>query len=195
VFVIFVLSSEHTFNRKKSPRKTRKSGKMNQNKDEKINLEGKEEEESQKIKLLEPIIYEPDRNQRNIPLEVDDNNSFVLDQEQQISKDAKKITYYYLELYKNMINTYNSVYSQILQNNSDLSWDVFFTASGRFTNNYLFDIKKMYISLISNRDKSLKLIDSIITENLNAFMKSIELTQRFYKNIIESYLNCIKKVK
>jgi hypothetical protein len=168
---------------------------MNQNKEKKNNLEGKEEELSQKIKLPEPIIYEPDRNQRNIRLEVDDNNSFAQDQEQQISKDAKEITNYYLELYKNMINTYNSVYSQILQNSSDLSWDLFFVSSGRFTNYYLFDIKKMYISLISNRDKSLKLIDSIITENLNTFMKSIELTQRFYKNIIESYLNCIKKVK
>jgi hypothetical protein len=168
---------------------------MNQNKEEKKNLEGKEEEQSQKIKLPEPIIYEPERNQGNIRLEVDDNNSFGQDQEQQISKDVKEITKYYLELYKNMINAYNAVYSQILQNSSDLSRDVFFTSSGRFTNYYPFDIKKMYLSLISNRDKSLKLIDSIITENLNTFMKSIELTQRFYKNIIESYLNCIKKVK
>ena len=51
----------------------------------------------------------------------------------------------------------------------------------------------MYASLISNRDESLILIDNIITENLNTFIKSIELTQRFYKDIIESYLNCIKK--
>jgi hypothetical protein len=51
----------------------------------------------------------------------------------------------------------------------------------------------MYISLISNRDKSLKLVDNIVTENLDTFIKSIELTQKFYKDIIQSYLNCIKK--
>jgi hypothetical protein len=91
-----------------------------------------------------------------------------------------------------MIDTYNSVYSQILQNSSDLSWDAFFTGAGRFTN-YPFDIKNMYTRLISNRDESLKLIDNIITKNLETFIKSIEITQRFYRNIIESYLNCIKK--
>ena len=51
----------------------------------------------------------------------------------------------------------------------------------------------MYTSFISNRDKSLKIIDNIITENLDTFIKSIELTQKFYKDIIQSYLNCIKK--
>jgi hypothetical protein len=186
------LSSEHTFNHKKSSRKTRKSDKVNPNKEEKNDKEGKEEQ-SQKIKLPEPIIYEPDRNQRNIRLETDDNNRFGQDQEQQISKDAKEITNYYLELHKNMVNTYNSIYSQILQNSSDLSYEAFLTAIGRLTNYYLLDIKNFYISLISNRGKSLKLIDNVITENLDTFIKSIELTQRFYKEIIQSYLSCIKK--
>ena len=106
--------------------------------------------------------------------------------------EAKEITNYYLELHKNMINTYNSVYSQILQNSSSLSWDVFFSGAGRFTNSP-FDIKNMYTRLINNRDESLKLIDNIITENLDTFIKSIELTQKFYKAIIQSYLNCRKK--
>ena len=189
------MSSEHTFNQKKLSRKSRKRDKVNLNKEKKYDKIGKEEEQSQKIKLPEPIIYEPDRNQGNIPLEANDNNIFGLDQEQQISKDAKAIINYYLEFHKNMVNIYNSVYSQILQNNSNLSWDVFFTVAGKFTNYYPFDIKNMYTSLINNRDKSLKLIDNIITENLDTFIKSIELTQRFYKDIIESYLNCIKKIE
>ncbi len=51
----------------------------------------------------------------------------------------------------------------------------------------------MYTSLISNRDESLKLVDNIITGNIDAFIKSIELTQKFYKDIMKNYLNCIKK--
>ena len=182
-----MLSSEQTFNHKKS-RKTRKNDKVNPNK-EKNDIEAKEEQ-SQKMKIPDPIIYDPYRNQENTPL-TDDNNIFKKDQER-INSEAKEITNYYLELHKNMINTYNSVYSQILQNSSSLSWDVFFTDAEKFTN-YPFDIKNMYNSLISNRDKSLKLIDNIITENLDTFIKSIELTQKFYKDIIQSYLNCIKK--
>ena len=62
----------------------------------------------------------------------------------------------------------------------------------RFTN-YPIDIKNMYSILSSNRDNSLKLIDNIMTQNLDTFIKSIELAQRFYKDVIESYLNCVKK--
>jgi len=182
-----VLSSEEILNHNKS-RKTRKRDRANSNK-EKKDKKAKEEEQSQKMKLP-PIIYDPDKNQRNILLTVDDNNSFKQGQEH--IRDIKEITNYYLELHKNMLNTYNSIYSQILKNSSSLSWDVFFTDAGKFTN-YPFDIKNMYNSLISNRDKSLKLIDNIITENLDTFIKSIELTQKFYKDIIQSYLNCIKK--
>ena len=141
------------------------------------------------MKIPEPIIYDSDRNQENTLL-ADDNNIFKNDQERR-TRDVKEITDYYLELHKNMINTYNSVYSQILQNSSGLSLDVFFSGAGRFTN-YPFDIKNMYIRLVSNRDESLKLIDNIITENLDTFIKSIELTQKFYKDIIQSYLNCTK---
>lgn len=188
-----MLSSEEILNHNKAKKTRRKRNKVNSS-NEKNDKEAKEEQQSsQKIKLPEPIIYDPDKNQRNTLLTAaDDNNSFKQGQEQQITRDAKEITNYYLELHKNMIDTYYSVYSQILQNSSDLSWNVFFTGAGRFTNSP-FDIKNMYTSLISNRDESLKLIDSIITKNLDTFIKSIEITQRFYKDIIESYLNCIKK--
>ena len=183
-----MLSSEQTFNHKKS-RKTKKNDKVNPNK-EKNGMEAKEEQ-SQKLKIPEPIIYDADRKQENTLLADDNNNNFKKDQER-INSKAKEITNYYLELHKNMINTYNSVYSQILQNSSGLSWDVFFSGVGRFTN-YPFDIKNMYTRLASNRDESLKLIDNIITENLDTFIKSIEFTQRFYKDIIQSYLSCRKK--
>jgi hypothetical protein len=185
-----VLSSEQTFNQNKSTRRTRKRDKVNLNKKKDDNEAKEEEEQSQKMKIPEPIIYDSDRNQENTLL-ADDNDIFKKDQER-INSEAKEITNYYLELHKNMINTYNSIYSQILQNSSSLSLDVFFSGAGRFTN-YPSDIKNMYIRLVSNRDESLKLIDNIITENLDTFIKSIELTQKFYKDIIQSYLKCIKK--
>ena len=191
-----MLSPEEILKHNKATRKTRRKRNkvINPSKEKKVN---KEEESSEKMKLFpKHIIYDPDKNQRNIPLvDIDDNNNFKLDtQQEQITKDAKE-TNYYLKLHNNMINTYNSINSQILQDIFNLSYDSFFTISERFINRLSFEIQNMYATLSSNRDKSLKLIDTIITENLDTFIKSIELTQRFYKDVIESYLNCIKKVE
>ena len=195
-----MLSPEEILKHNKATRKTRRKRNkvINPIKEKKVN---EEEESSEKMKLFpKPIIYDPDKNQRNIPLvDIDDNNNFKQDpQQEQITKDAKEITNYYLNLHNNMINTYNSINSQILQDIFNLSYDSFFTISERFINRPSFEIQNMYTTLSSNRDKSLKLIDTIITENLDTFIKSIELTQRFYKDVIESYLNylnCIKKVE
>jgi hypothetical protein len=190
-----VLSSEEILNHNK-PRKTRKKRDKTIPRKEKNDKETKEEQQSPEIKKLfpEPIIYDPDKNQRNIQLVVDDNNNFKPGTPEQITRDAKEITNYYLEFHKYMVNTYNSIYSQMLKNISNLYLNNFFTISGTFTN-YPSEIKNMYNSLGNKRDQSLKLIDNIITENLDTFIKSIELIQRFYKHVFESYLNCIKKVE
>ena len=195
-----MLSPEEILKHNKATRKTRRKRNkvINPIKEKKVNEVNEEEESSEKMKLFpKPIIYDPDKNQRNILLvDIDDNNNFKQDtQQEQITKDAKEITNYYLNLHNNMINTYNSINSQILQDIFNLSYDSFFTISERFINRPSFEIQNMYTTLSGNRDKSLKLIDNIITENLDTFIKSIELTQRFYKDVIESYLNCIKKVE
>ena len=174
----------------KTPKERKKRGKINPNTEENNSKEAKEEEKSQKIQLPELKIYDLERNQENILVVDNNNNSFKKDQER-ITTEAKEITKYYLELHKNMINTYNLVYSQIIQNNSDLSWDIFFTNTEQFLN-YQLEMKNRYTRLISNRDESLKLIDNIITKNLNTFIKSLELIQKFYKDVIQSYYKCIK---
>lgn len=180
---IFLLSSNQILNNKKSrkPKKTEKEfPKKGDNKT-------REEQKSHR-KLPEPIIYQGE-NRRNILLADDDE--FFKQHREQTMREARAITNYFLELHKDMINSYNSEYSNLLQNIFNSSWDDF-TIPGRFTE-YPFDIKNTYSILSSNRDNSLKLIDNIMTQNLDTFIQSIELTQRFYKDVIESYLNCIKK--
>jgi hypothetical protein len=180
---IFLLSSNQILNNKKSrkPKKTEKEfPKKGDNKT-------REEQKSQR-KLPEPIIYQGE-NRRNTLLADDDE--FFKQHREQTMREARAITNYFLELHKDMINSYNSEYSNLLQNIFNSSWDDF-TIPGRFTK-YPFDIKNTYSILSSNRDNSLKLIDNIMTQNLDTFIQSIELTQRFYKDVIESYLNCIKK--
>lgn len=184
MFITFVLSSKQTLNNKKS-RKPRKNDKVFAKKG---NNKTVEEQQSQR-KLPEPIIYQG-KNQSNILL-ADDDNCFKQHREQTM-REARAITNYFLELHKDMVNSYSSEYTNLLQNIFNSSWDDF-TIPRRVTD-HPFDIQNMYTILSSNRDNSLKLIDNIMTKNMYTFIKSIEVTQRFYKDVIESYLNCIKKV-
>ncbi|HEX2406731.1 MAG TPA: hypothetical protein VHJ38_05925 [Nitrososphaeraceae archaeon] len=177
------MSSKQKLYNKKS-RKPRKNDKEFSKKE---NNNIVEELQSQR-KLPEPIIYQGE-TQRNILLE-DDDNCFKQHREQTM-REARAITNYFLELHKDMVNSYSLEYTNLLQNIFNSSWDDF-SIPGKVTDPP-FEIQNMYSVLSSNRDNSLKLIDNIMTKNIYTFIKSIEVTQRFYKDVIESYLNCIKK--
>ena len=185
------MSSEEIINYEILTRKNKNIKEKEYQKKEKNN-EVKERQIQQKIP--QSIIYQ-DGNQRDIELTDDNGNENAKQEQDQNTQKAKEITNYYLELHKDMINTYNSIYSQLLQNISNYSSDDI-TILKRFMD-YPFDNKNMYINSISssriNSDESLKLIDNVMTKNIDTFIKSIKLTQKFYKGIIENYLNCIKK--
>ena len=188
MFIPFVLSSKQTLNNKKS-RKPRKNDKEFAKKE---NNKTVEEQQSQR-KLPEPIIYREDENQTNMLLAKEDNNddNCFKQHREQTMREARAITNYFLELHKDMVNSYSSEYTNLIQNIFNPTWDDF-TIPGRVTD-HSFDIQNMYTILSSNRDNSLKVIDNIMTKNMYTFIKSIEVTQRFYKDVIESYMNCIKK--
>lgn len=187
------MSSEQTLNQKKpGSKKTKKSYKKYPNK-EKKSKQAKEEQQSQiKKKFPDPIIYDPDSNQRNIPLAAAADDTIFKDKGQ-TARVAMKITNNYLDLHKDMINTYNLVYFQILQNILNLSWDGI-TIPVRFMNSSIDVNKNIYTSSSDATEESMQLLDNIINKNLDTFIKSIELSHRFYKDVIESYLNCIKKL-
>ena len=183
------MSSELTITEKKRTRKSKKKDGVNTS-NEKINIQGKKE--TRKPKLPKPIIYDPNIHHGNILI---DGDKKIIDKNTEIiNSEAKEITNYYLHLHKNLINTYNRIYSQLIQNNYSLSLGIFFNGGRGFTN-YPLDVKNIYTEITNNRDKSLKLIDNIITNNLDTFIKSIELTQKFYQDILQSYFNCINRLR
>jgi hypothetical protein len=180
---IIVLSFNQIINNKKT-RKLRKNEKELQKKGNNKTGGGQQPQR----KLPQPIIYQ-DAKQRNILLKND--NDYFKQHREQTMREAEAITNYFLELHKDIINSYSSEYSTLLENIFNSSWDDH-TILERFTD-YPFDLQNIYSILNSNRDNSLKMVDNIITNNLNTFIKSIEFTQRFYKDVIESYLNYINK--
>ena len=180
---IIVLSFNQIINNKK----TRKSRKNEKELFKKGNNKTGEGQQPQR-KLPKPIIYQEEK-QRNTLLKND--NDYFKQHREQTMKEAEAITNYFLELHKDIINSYSSEYSNLLENIFNPSWGDS-TIPERFTD-YPFDLQNMYSILNSNRDNSLRMIDNIITNNLNTFIKSIEFTQRFYKDVLESYLNYINK--
>ena len=180
---IIVLSFNQIINNKK----TRKSRKNEKELFKKGNNKTGEGQQPQR-KLPKPIIYQEEK-QRNTLLKND--NDYFKQHREQTMKEAEAITNYFLELHKDIINSYSSEYSNLLENIFNPSWGDL-TIPERFTD-YPFDLQNMYSILNSNRDNSLRMIDNIITNNLNTFIKSIEFTQRFYKDVLESYLNYINK--
>ncbi|HJT82917.1 MAG TPA: hypothetical protein VJ697_00420 [Nitrososphaeraceae archaeon] len=188
------MSSEQILNEEESSRKTRR-------KRDKINIPNKErkEEKSQEIKLPQPIIYEPSENNNNnhlsnvlLTTSNDNNNQDQRRQNTITYTDAKEITDYYFTFHKNMLIIYNSIYSQMLQDISNFYNNDFLTFNENIID-YSTQIEDMYNGLTSKRDKSLKLVDTVITKNLDTYIKSIKQAQKFYKDVTESYLNCIRK--
>ena len=91
-----MLSPEEILKHNKATRKTRRKRNkvINPSKEDNVNEVKEEEESSEKMKLFpNPIIYDPDKNQRNILLvDIDDNNNFKLDtQQERIIKNQKRL--------------------------------------------------------------------------------------------------------
>jgi hypothetical protein len=186
-----VLSSEQTLNQKKSiSKKIKKSYKKYPNKEKKSKQAKEEQQLQMKKKFPDPIIYDPDSNQRNIPLAIAEDT--ISKDKVQTARVAMKIANDYLALHKYMINSYTLINFQILQNTLNLSWDGI-SIPVRLVNSSININKNIYTSSSDKTEESLQLIDNIINKNLDKFIKSIELSHRFYKDVIESYLNCVKK--
>jgi len=183
------MSSEQIMNKEESSRNNkRKRGVSNKQ---------TKEEKSQQIKFPQPIIYEPSENnfnqQNNLSLTTsNDNNQDQRGQNIITNTDAKEITDYYFTFHKNMLIIYNSLYSQMLQDISNSYNNGLLTFNERIID-YSTQIENMFNGLTSKRDKSLKLVDNIITENLDTYIKSIKQAQKFYKDVTKSYFNCIRE--
>ncbi|MGB9167718.1 MAG: hypothetical protein WCB31_02200 [Nitrososphaeraceae archaeon] len=139
-------------------------------------------------KFGNPIIYQ-DKNQKTIrSSDVEDVN---VTQDKKEIKTVREIANYYIKLHMDMISTYNSVYSNLLQEIFDSSLDCF-PIHKRVTH-CMFDDTNRYASLISDTGNTQKFLDDIMTKNMSTFIKSLEITQKFYQDIIQSCLDCVKK--
>ena len=120
------------------------------------------------------------------------NNNFddLVNYQQTIKKTMKEIKYNFMEEHKNIINTYYSIYSKQLDEIIDDKFNNPKTME-EYSNTY----SEINRNLMDNQTNTTSIINDIMDRNMDTFIKSIEVTHKFYCDVVQSYRNDIMKVK
>jgi ABC-type transporter Mla subunit MlaD len=107
----------------------------------------------------------------------------------QIAKTSKEITDNFVELQKNVFNNYQSSYLQFLDN-AFKSW-VDFNIRERYSETYNTLNKNTQEGTVN----ATKFINEIAVGGVEHFNKLVELTQKYYNDIVQNNLNYVKKIE
>ena len=120
------------------------------------------------------------------------NSNFdnLVNYQQTIKKTMKEIKYNFMEEQKNIINTYYSIYSKQLDEIIDDSFN-----SPMTMEEYSKTCSEINRNLLYNRNNSTRIINNIMNKNMDTFLKSLEIAQKFYRDVVQSYCNYIMMIK
>ncbi len=110
--------------------------------------------------------------------------------QEQISKTIQEISNNAIELQKNVFDTYQSSYVQFFDNINKSYWKN-------------FNIPQRYSETHTTLDKNIQdytvnstnFINELIAGGIENFNKSIELTQRYYSDIVQNNFNYARKIE
>ena len=112
--------------------------------------------------------------------------------QEQINKTTQEITQNSIELQKNILNTYQSSYAQFWDNiNNNNSYWKNFNIPERYSETYN-TLNKNIQDYTINATNS---INEIFVSGIENFNKSIELTQRYYNDIVQNNVNYVQKIE
>ena len=111
--------------------------------------------------------------------------------QEQINKTTQEITQNSIELQKNILNTYQSSYAQFWDNIKNNSY---------WKN---FNIRQRYSETSDTVNKNIEnytvnatnFVNEIAVGGIENFNKSIELTQRYYNDIVQNNFNYAQKIE
>ena len=111
--------------------------------------------------------------------------------QEQINKTIQEISSNVIELQKNVFDTYKSSYAQFFDNINNNSYWTNFNVPQRYSETYDTISKniKDYIVNVTN------FINEIAVGGIENFNKSIELTQRYYNDIVQNNFNYAQKIE
>jgi hypothetical protein len=118
------------------------------------------------------------------------NRNFDLVNYEQTIKTMEDIKYNFMEEHKNIINIFYSIFSkrldEMIYHNLNVS-----KTSEEYSNLY----SNTNLSRIDNQTNTTKIINEIIDNNMNTFLKSIEFAHKFYSDVVHSYYNYLTRLK
>ena len=110
--------------------------------------------------------------------------------DEQTIKTMEDIKHNFMEEHKNIINTYYSIFSNRLD---EMIYHKLEDSKNREEYSNLYN--KANRNLTYNQTHNTRIINEIIDNNIDTFLKSIEFTHKFYSDVIHSYYNYIKGIK
>ena len=111
--------------------------------------------------------------------------------QEQINKTIQEISNNTIELQKNVLNTYQSAYAQFWNNINNNSYWENFNIPQRYSETYNTLNKNIQNYTINTTNS----INEIIVGGIENFNKSIELTQRYYNDIMQNNFNYARKIE
>jgi len=137
-------------------------------------------------KINENVNKFQDNNRRIIEKSADTFGKF----QEQINKTTQEISYNIIDLQKNVFNIYQSSYSQFLNNISKSYWQNFMIPE-RYSETYNTLNKNIQDSTV----KTTNFLNEIFVGSIENLKKSLELTQRYYSDIVQNNFNYIQKLE
>ena len=118
------------------------------------------------------------------------NRNFDLVDYEQTIKTMEDIKYNFMEEHKNIINIFYSIFSKRLDEMIYHNLNVSKTRE-EYSNLY----SNTNLSRIDNQTNTTKIINEIIDNNMDTFLKSIEFAHKFYSDVVLSYYNYLTRLK
>ena len=112
--------------------------------------------------------------------------------QEQINKTIQEISNNSIEFQKNVFDTYQSSYAQFWDNiNNNNSYWRNFNIPERYSETY----KTLNKSIQDYTINATNSINEIFVGGIENFNKSIELTQRYYNDIVQNNVNYVQKIE
>ncbi len=120
------------------------------------------------------------------------NAESLRNNQEQINKTIQEISNNTIEFQKNVLDTYQSSYAQFWDNikNNNSYWKNF-NIPQRYSETYKTLNKKIQDYTVN----ATKFINEMAVGGIENFNKSIELTQRYYNNIVQNNVNYAQKIE
>ena len=137
-------------------------------------------------KINESVNKFQDDNRRIFEKNVDTFRNY----QEQISRTTQEASYNIIELQKNIFNTYQSSYSQFLNNINKSYWQNF-KIPERYSETYNTLNKNIQDGTVN----ATNLINEVIVGSVENFNKTLELTQKYYNDILQNNFNYARKIE